>query len=77
MADEQHTRRDQDEWDDAAARLDTPAHDTFVQHGGQEPPDQVQDRPEQNVGYDEAVKGAPLTPEERTRSEHESPLAEE
>ena len=76
MADEQHTRRDQDEWDDAAARLDTPAHDTFVQHGGQEPPDQVQDRPEQNVGYDEAVKGAPLTPEERTRSEHESPLAE-
>ena len=77
MADEQHTRRDQDEWDDAAARLDTPAHDTFVQHGGQEPPDQVQNRPEQNVGYDEAVKGAPLTPEERTRSEHESPLAED
>ena len=77
MADEQHTRRDQDEWDDAAARLDTPTHDNFVQHGGQEPPDEVQDRPEQNVGYDEAVKGAPLTPDERTRSEHESPLTEE
>ena len=52
-------------------RLDTPAHDSFVQHGGQEPPDEVQDRPEQNVGYDEAVKGAPLTPEERRRSEED------
>ena len=33
--------------------------DDFVQHGGQEPPDEVQDRPEQNAGYDAAVKGAP------------------
>jgi hypothetical protein len=71
MADEQHTRRDQDEWDDMQERLDTPTDDRFVQHGGQEPPDEVQDRPEQNVGYDEAVKGAPLTPDERKRSEGE------
>lgn len=26
-------------------------------HGGQEPPDDVQDRPEQNAGYDAAVRG--------------------
>ena len=25
-------------------------------HGGQEPPDELQDRPEQNKGYDEAVR---------------------
>jgi hypothetical protein len=74
MADESHTRRDHDEWDDVETRLDTPLEDHFVQHGGQEPPDEVQDRPEQNVGYDEAVKGAPLTREERERSEQESPL---
>jgi hypothetical protein len=33
--------------------------DDFVQRGGQEPPDEVQDRPEQNAGYDAAVNGAP------------------
>jgi hypothetical protein len=27
-------------------------------HGGQELPDEVQDRPEQNAGYDAAVHGA-------------------
>jgi hypothetical protein len=43
--------------------------------GGQEPPADVNDRPDQNVAYDEAVKGAPLTTEERTRAEQESPLA--
>jgi hypothetical protein len=42
--------------------------------GGQEPPPQVEDRPEQNIGYDEAVKGAPLTPDERRKAERESPL---
>ena len=36
----------------------------------------VNDRPDQNVGYDEAVKGAPLTEEERRRAERESPLSE-
>lgn len=44
--------------------------------GGQEPPPEVNDRPDQNVAYDEAVKGAPLTPEERTRAERESPLSD-
>lgn len=44
-------------------------HDETVQRGGQEPPAPEQDRPEQNVGYDEAVKGAPLTPAERERAE--------
>jgi len=38
--------------------------DDFVQHGGQEPPDDVQDRPEQNAGYDAVVKGTPVGPEE-------------
>jgi hypothetical protein len=42
--------------------------------GGNEPPPDVNDRPEQNAGYDEAVKGAPLTEEERRRAERESPL---
>ena len=44
--------------------------------GGNEPPPDVNDRPEQNIGYDEAVKGAPLTEEERRRAEKESPLSE-
>ena len=33
--------------------------------------------PEQNVGYDEAVKGAPLTEEEKRRAETESPLSDD
>ena len=45
--------------------------------GGQEPAPEVNDRPEQNVAYDEAVKGAPLTEEERRRAERESPLKSE
>lgn len=44
--------------------------------GGQEPPPEINDRPEQNIGYDEAVKGGALTPEERARAEAESPLSE-
>ena len=43
--------------------------------GGNEPPPEVNDRPEQNVAYDEAVKGAPLTEDERRRAEEESPLS--
>ena len=43
--------------------------------GGNEPPPEVNDRPEQNVAYDEAVKGGPLTDEERRRAEEESPLS--
>jgi len=42
--------------------------------GGQEPPPEANDRPDQNVAYDEVVKGRPLTDEERNRAEHESPL---
>ena len=42
--------------------------------GGQEPRPETNDRPDQNVAYDEAVKGAPLTEEERRRAERESPL---
>ena len=44
--------------------------------GGNEPPAELNDRPEQNIGYDEAVKGAPLTAEERERAKRESPLSE-
>ena len=42
--------------------------------GGNEPAPEVNDSPEQNIGYDEAVKGAPLTEEERSRAVKESPL---
>jgi len=44
--------------------------------GGNEPPPELNDRPEQNVGYDEAVKGSPLTAEERERAKRESPLSD-
>ena len=44
--------------------------------GGNEPPPEVNDRPEQNVAYDEAVKGAPLSDEERERAKKESPLSD-
>ena len=44
--------------------------------GGNEPPPEVNDRPEQNVAYDEAVKGAPLSAEERNRAKRESPLSD-
>ena len=43
--------------------------------GGQEPPPDVNDRPDQNVAYDEVVKGGPLTADERARAEKESPLS--
>ena len=42
--------------------------------GGHEPPADVNDRPEQNVAYDEVVKGRPLTEDEKRRAERESPL---
>ena len=44
--------------------------------GGNEPPPEINDRPDQNVGYDEPVKGRPLTDEERRRAELEGPLSE-
>ena len=43
--------------------------------GGQEPPPNVNDRPNQNISYDEAVKGRPLTAEQHRRAEKESPLS--
>lgn len=43
--------------------------------GGHEPPPEKNDRPDQNVAYDEVVKGRPLTDEERRRAEKESPLS--
>jgi hypothetical protein len=48
--------------------------DSDRSRGGQEAAPEVKDRPEQNVGYDEAVKGRPLTPEEKRRATRESPL---
>lgn len=39
--------------------------DQWKRRGGQEPPPEAQDRPEQNRGYDEAVRGGPLTPNEQ------------
>ena len=44
--------------------------------GGNEPPAEVNDRPEQNVAYDEVVTGAPLSAEERNRAKRESPLSD-
>jgi len=46
------------------------------QRGGQAPSPEVKDRPEQNVTYDEVVKGGPLTPEERQQAEADSPLTD-
>lgn len=45
--------------------------------GGQAPPPEVRDRPEQNIGYDEAAKGAPLTRDEREDAIADSPLTDE
>jgi len=45
--------------------------------GGQEPAPEENDRPDQNVAYDQVVKGAPLTEDERRRAERESPLSPE
>ena len=44
---------------------------------GSGPSAEASERPEQNVGFDEAVKGAPLSPDERRRAEAESPLSDE
>ena len=43
--------------------------DKWKRRGGQEPPAEVQDRPEQDRGYDEAVKGGPPLPNERVATE--------
>ena len=46
------------------------------ERGGNEPPPDVNDRPDQNVAYDEVVKDRPLTDAERSHAEQESPLAD-
>ena len=61
--------RDQDEKDPLPVTRES-------SRGGKEPPPDVNDRPDQNVAYDEVVKGRPLTPEERARAERESPLSD-
>jgi hypothetical protein len=43
--------------------------------GGNEPPPDVNDRPDQNLAYDEVVRGRPLTDDEHERAVLESPLA--
>ncbi len=45
--------------------------------GGQAPPAAEKDTPEQNIGYDEAVKGAPLDAAERREAVADSPLTAE
>jgi hypothetical protein len=54
---------------------DAPPVTRETTRGGNEPPAAVNDRPDQNVAYDEAVKGRPLTDDERVRAERESPLS--
>lgn len=44
--------------------------------GGHEPPAEIKDTPRQNAGYDEAVKGAPLTPDEQRRATQDSPVGD-
>lgn len=44
--------------------------------GGNEPPPEMNDTPEQNIGYDEAAKGRALTAEEREHAKRESPLSD-
>ena len=61
---------------DLEDRDDTVSVTRETSRGGQEPPAEVNDRPDQNVAYDEVVKGVPLTREEKQRAERESPLAD-
>lgn len=45
--------------------------------GGHAPAPEVRERPEQNIAYDEAVKGEPLSPEEREEAVTDSPLTDD
>jgi hypothetical protein len=45
--------------------------------GGHAPAPEVRDRPEQNIGYDEAAKGEPLTRDEREEAIADSPLTDD
>jgi hypothetical protein len=70
MADDQQPTVDLEDGDEAVPVT------RETSRGGQEPAPEVNDRPDQNVAYDEVVKGAPLTPDEKDRAERESPLAD-
>jgi hypothetical protein len=48
-----------------------------VHRGGHAPAPEVRERPEQNIGYDEAVKGEPLTDDERQEAIADSPLTDD
>ncbi len=50
-------RKQPDSSDDVAANRDRAPQVPTRRRGGQELPDNVQDRPEQNAGYDAAVRG--------------------
>jgi hypothetical protein len=65
-----------DEIDDVTSDDETLPVTRETSRGGHEPAPEINDRPDQNVAYDEAVKGRPLTDEERRRAERESPLSE-
>jgi hypothetical protein len=69
MTNDTRTQVDLEDGDDTA-----PPVTRETSRGGQEPPPEVNDRPDQNVAYDEVVKGAPLTAEEKERAKRESPL---
>lgn len=45
--------------------------------GAQEPPSELNDRPDHNVAYDQVVKGDKLTRDDRARAERESPVADD
>src|SRR3954463_488901 len=85
MADEQRRRepRDEEERESAPDRAETAPRggvdpDTGRHLGGHELPDAVQDRPEQNAGYDEAVHGAPqglIDPDDGERRDTDAEIA--
>lgn len=61
---------------DLEADDDNPPVTRETSRGGNEPPPEANDRPEQNIAYDEVVKGRPLSAEERERAKRESPLSD-
>jgi hypothetical protein len=63
-----------DEIDDITEDESLPVH-RESSRGGNEPAPEQNDRPEQNIAYDEVVKGRPLTEAERKRAKRESPLS--
>ena len=48
-----------------------------ARRGGHAPAPEVRERPDQNIAYDEAVKGEPLTADERQEAIADSPLTDD